>query len=114
MLEAGVLVRIQREQMVAARRIVGHSGDGSRERCDDAGVVANVGGDWRPSDQGTSAALEVENFGEAISELRNECVRFAAEPFETPCCHMAVVHDPDGNKIIIHKLKPENEKGVCK
>ena len=77
-------------------------------------AIANVGGDWRPSDQGTSAALEVENFGEAISELRNECVRFAAEPFETPCCHMAVVHDPDGNKIIIHKLKPENEKGVCK
>ena len=24
---------------------------------------------------------------------------------------MAVVQDPDGNKIIIHKLKP-NEKGV--
>ena len=23
---------------------------------------------------------------------------------------MAVVQDPDGNKIIIHKLKPENEK----
>jgi len=27
---------------------------------------------------------------------------------------MAVVQDPDGNKLIIHKLKPENEKGVCK
>jgi hypothetical protein len=25
-----------------------------------------------------------------------------------------VVQDPDGNKLIIHKLKPENEKGVCK
>jgi len=24
------------------------------------------------------------------------------------------VQDPDGNKLIIHKLKPENEKGVCK
>ena len=23
-------------------------------------------------------------------------------------------HDPDGNKLIVHKLKPENEKGVCK
>jgi hypothetical protein len=40
-------------------------------------------------------------------------IPFAAEPFETPCCHMAVVQDPDGNKIIIHKLKPESEKGSC-
>jgi hypothetical protein len=26
---------------------------------------------------------------------------------------MAVVQDPDGNKLIIHKLKPENEKEPC-
>jgi predicted enzyme related to lactoylglutathione lyase len=77
-------------------------------------AIASVGDDWKPSDQGTSAALEVENFDEAMNELRNKSVRFAAEPFETPCCHMAVVQDPDGNKLIIHKLKPENEKGVCK
>jgi len=77
-------------------------------------AIANVGGGWRPSDQGTGAALEVENFDEAIERLRNQGVPFAAEPFETPCCHMAVVQDPDGNKLIIHQLKPENEKGICK
>jgi predicted enzyme related to lactoylglutathione lyase len=77
-------------------------------------AIANVLKEWKPSDQGTGAALEVENFEEAISELRSQNVPFAAEPFETPCCHMAVVQDPDGNKLIIHKLKPENEKGVCK
>jgi predicted enzyme related to lactoylglutathione lyase len=77
-------------------------------------AIANVGEKWRPSDQGTSAALEVENFEEAISKLRTHAARFAAEPFETPCCHMVVVQDPDGNKLIIHKLKPEKEKGVCK
>ncbi|HEY2679736.1 MAG TPA: hypothetical protein VGI59_00295 [Candidatus Udaeobacter sp.] len=27
---------------------------------------------------------------------------------------VAMVQDLDGNKLIIHKLKPENEKGVCK
>ncbi|MGE5214417.1 MAG: VOC family protein [Nitrospirota bacterium] len=81
---------------------------------DDTLAIANVGHEWKPSDQGTGAALEVENFEQAITQLRNEGVRFAAEPFETPCCHMAVVRDPDGNKLIIHKLKPENEKGVCK
>ena len=76
-------------------------------------AIANVGDQWIPSPQGTSAALEVENFEGAIKQLKDRQVRFAAEPFETPCCHMAVVQDPDGNKLIIHKLKPENEKGVC-
>ena len=77
-------------------------------------AIANVSDTWTPSDQGTGAALEVEDFEETIKQLKDQHVRFAAEPFETPCCHMAVVHDPDGNKLIIHKLKPDNEKGICK
>ena len=81
---------------------------------DETLAIANVGEQWTPSDQGTGAAFEVEDFDDAIKRLKDRHVRFAAEPFETPCCHMAVVQDPDGNKLIIHKLKPENEKGVCK
>ena len=80
---------------------------------EDTLAIANVSDTWTPSDQGTGAAFEVEDFDEAIDRLRDRQVRFAAEPFETPCCHMAVVQDPDGNKLIIHKLKPENEKGPC-
>jgi predicted enzyme related to lactoylglutathione lyase len=80
---------------------------------DDTLAVANVGEQWMPSDQGTGAALEVENFEEAIKQLKDRRIPFAAEPFETPCCHMAIVQDPDGNKLIVHKLKPENEKGIC-
>src|SRR5216110_3249276 len=81
---------------------------------DDTLAIANVSETWRPSDQGTRAALEVEDFDSAIRELQDQQVPFAAEPFETPCCHMAVIQDRDGNKLIIHKLKSENEKGVCK
>ena len=81
---------------------------------EDTLAIANVNDTWRPSDQGTGAALEVEDFDDAIKRLKDRHVHFAAERFETPCCHMAVVQDPDGNKLIIHKLKPENEKGVCK
>jgi predicted enzyme related to lactoylglutathione lyase len=77
-------------------------------------AIANVGAQWMPAEQGTSAALELENFEQTVDELRRQGVRLAAEPFETPCCHMAVVQDPDGNKLIIHKLKSEDEKGVCK
>ena len=68
-------------------------------------AIANVGGDWRPSDQGTGAALEMEDFDAAVAELKKANVGFVAEAFETPVCHMAVVQDPDGNKLIIHKLK---------
>jgi predicted enzyme related to lactoylglutathione lyase len=80
---------------------------------EDTLAIANVSDTWKPSDQGTGAALEVEDFDEAISRLKDRHIPFAAEPFETPCCHMAVVQDPDGNKLIIHKLKPDNEKGPC-
>jgi predicted enzyme related to lactoylglutathione lyase len=77
---------------------------------DDTLAIANVSETWTPSDQGTGAAFEVEDFDEAIKRLKDRHVRFAAEPFEMPCCHMAVVQDPDGNKLMIHKLKPDNEK----
>jgi predicted enzyme related to lactoylglutathione lyase len=80
---------------------------------DDTLAIANVSDTWTPSDQGTGAALEVEDFEDAIKRLKDRHVRFAAEPFETPCCRMAVVQDPDGNKLMIHKLKPDNEKETC-
>ena len=65
----------------------------------------SVSDPWRPSDQGTGVALEMEDFDAAIAELKKANVQFAAEPFETPVCHIAVVQDPDGNKLMIHKLK---------
>src|SRR5438046_10411422 len=49
-------------------------------------AIANVGDQWTPSDQGTGAALEVEDFDDAITQLRKASVVFAAERFETPCC----------------------------
>ena len=68
-------------------------------------AIGSVGDQWKPSENGTSAAIEVEDFDAAIKELKEAKARFAAEPMETPVCHMAVVQDPDGNKIIVHKLK---------
>jgi predicted enzyme related to lactoylglutathione lyase len=76
-------------------------------------AIASVGPQWLPSDQGTGAALEVEDFAETINYLKDLKVPFTTEPFESPCCRMAVIADPDGNNIVIHKLKPENEKGPC-
>ena len=62
---------------------------------------------WKPSPDGCSAALEVENFDEAIAHLREKKVTFRMEPFPTPVCHMAMISDPDGNTICIHKRNPK-------
>jgi predicted enzyme related to lactoylglutathione lyase len=68
-------------------------------------AIASISDTWTPSDQGTGAALEMEDFDEAIKQLKAANVKFAADAFETPVCHMAVIQDPDGNKLMIHKLK---------
>ncbi len=68
-------------------------------------AIGSVGDQWKPSEDGTSVAIEVEDFETAIQSLKDAKAKFATESFESPVCHMAVVQDPDGNKIIIHKLK---------
>ena len=68
-------------------------------------AIGSVGDQWKPSPEGTSAAIEVEDFGAAIKSLKDAGAVFTAEGIESPVCRMAVVQDPDGNKIIIHKLK---------
>jgi predicted enzyme related to lactoylglutathione lyase len=75
-------------------------------------AIACVGEQWKPSNEGTSAALEVENLEEAI--VRFEELKIAYDKVDSPVCRMAIIEDPDGNKLIIHKLKAEDEKGVCK
>ena len=72
---------------------------------DDTLAIGSVGDQWKPSPDGTSVAIEVDDFEGAIKDLKKANVTFAAEGIESPVCRMAVVQDPDGNKIIIHKLK---------
>ena len=68
-------------------------------------AIAKANEQFMPSDQGISFALEVEDFDAAFTKLKNAGIPFALEPFESSVCHVAVVHDPDGNKIMVHKLK---------
>jgi predicted enzyme related to lactoylglutathione lyase len=68
-------------------------------------AIGSVGDQWKPSPDGTSVAIEVDDFEGAINDLKAANVTFAAQGIESPVCRMAVVQDPDGNKIIIHKLK---------
>jgi predicted enzyme related to lactoylglutathione lyase len=58
---------------------------------------------WKPSPDGCSVGLEVEDFDKAIAHLKQHNVKFRMEPMPTPVCQMAMIHDPDGNSICIHK-----------
>jgi predicted enzyme related to lactoylglutathione lyase len=64
-------------------------------------------GQWNPSADGPSVGLEVEEFDSAIAELKARSIPFDVKPAETPVCRMAVIADPDGNKITIHKRHPQ-------
>lgn len=64
-----------------------------------------------PSEPSASAggtiAFEVDDLAATVADLKTKGVAFAAEGIESPVCHMAIVKDPDGNAIILHKLKRE-------
>ncbi len=68
-------------------------------------AIANGAPDWKPSPQGAAAALEVEDFDTAMADLKVAGVQFIQEPFDTPVCRMAIIADPDGNSITVHKRK---------
>lgn len=61
--------------------------------------------DWKPSAGGGSVGLEVDDFEAAMAHLQASGCTFRLDAMETPVCHMAIVSDPDGNCIIIHRRK---------
>ena len=60
---------------------------------------------WTPSSQGTSIAVEVDDLDDLLSLLQAHGANIALDAFDTPVCRMAIISDPDGNKIAIHKRK---------
>lgn len=62
---------------------------------------------WQPSRNGGGVALEVADFDAAIASLKEKGVPFYLGPLTSPVCRMAVVSDPDGNSICIHKRHPK-------
>ena len=58
---------------------------------------------WKPSPDGPSLALEVADFDAALAVLRAAKVKFVLEPLDSGVCRMAVVSDPDGNSLCIHR-----------
>ena len=79
----------------------------------DEWIEYNVGGgtfaittmdlEHQPGVHGGVIALEVLNLEMTLHRFKELDVPFVREVFATPVCRMAVVADPDGNQIIIHK-----------
>jgi len=66
------------------------------------------GDGWKPSADGAMIALEVDDFEKSVAELKSAGIPVSFDPMETPICHFAIVRDPDGNAVMIHKRKPDN------
>jgi predicted enzyme related to lactoylglutathione lyase len=60
---------------------------------------------------GGTIAFEVDDLPAMVADLKAKGVAFAAEGIESPVCRMAIIKDPDGNAIILHKLKSAEERG---
>ncbi len=67
-------------------------------------AITNMSADkWKPSADGPCVALEVADFDAAIAHLRAAGVTFCLEPMDSGVCRLAVVADPDGNSVTIHR-----------
>ena len=59
---------------------------------------------------GGTIAFEVDDLPTTIADLKSRDAKFLAEGIESPVCRMAVISDPDGNAIVLHKLKTAEER----
>jgi predicted enzyme related to lactoylglutathione lyase len=67
--------------------------------------IGCYGEQWKSSPDGICVAFEVDDYEAEIARLKSLNVPFAMESMPTPVCHFAIISDPDGNKIFIHKRK---------
>ena len=68
-------------------------------------AITNVTPQQPSANSGGTIAFEVDDLPAMIADLKGKGVPFPADDIESPVCNMAVCLDPDGNSIILHKLK---------
>lgn len=68
-------------------------------------AIGCYGDAWKPSKDGTCIAFEVDNLDAEIARLKSQGVKFAVEAMDSPVCRFAIIQDPDGNPLMIHKRK---------
>lgn len=56
-----------------------------------------------PGAKGAVVAFEVSDLDAFVQKMKERAVSFVMEAVDTPVCRMAVIEDPDGNHVTIHK-----------
>ena len=69
-------------------------------------AIGCYGDVWKPSTDGTCVAFEVDDLDAEIARLKTKGVKFAMQAMDSPVCRFAILVDPDGNQVMIHKRKP--------
>jgi len=58
--------------------------------------------------EGGTIAFEVDDLDKLIQDLKAKDVAFLATDIQSPVCRMALCKDSEGNRIMLHQLKPKN------
>ena len=67
--------------------------------------IGSYGDDWKPSPEGTCVGFEVDDLDAEVSRLKSKGVAVPVDVTDTPVCRFAIVSDPDGNRLMLHKRK---------
>lgn len=54
---------------------------------------------------GATVAIAVGSVAGTVAELSAKGVQIVVDTFETPVCFIAVIADPDGNRLLLHQRK---------
>ena len=68
-------------------------------------AIGCYGDVWKPASEGTVVAFEVSDIDEEVAKFKAKGVKFTLEKTESPVCWFAMIADPDGNQLMIHKRK---------
>jgi predicted enzyme related to lactoylglutathione lyase len=63
----------------------------------------------KPSANGGTIALEVEDLDGLMEDLRRKSVTFKTDIIRGPKCRMAVCLDSEGNSLLLHQFDRKNE-----
>ncbi len=66
-------------------------------------TIGVLGDAFKPSSDGSFIALEVSDFDADMARISSLGAQVAVQRIELPTSVFAIVLDPDGNKLMIHK-----------
>ena len=68
-------------------------------------TIGVLGDAFKPSSDGSFVALEVDDFDSEMKRIGNTAARVVVPTVELPTSVFAIILDPYGNKLMIHKAR---------